>query len=219
MRGIVSALCLIFMSIGAHAATIDWSTRSVPTGSAALFAPDNIGDTVSGTKYYFDGPAIDYPSFQSALGLTDAQMARADLVLFDLNGGGSPAGGIESTQILIGDGVTATTVSWDETLTTIAPEAVAWGTFAPGVYGALFGITPAPTDKIGFLILDVPATIAVSASTFEVALVAGALAGLPGEGTPDFDALGRISNVVEPSSIALLGLCLASMIGCRRVLR
>lgn len=216
MRAIALAIGLLTLSVGAHAANIDWSIRSNPPASQALFAPDNVSESAAAVKYFFGGPSSNYASFQSTLGLTAAQMARADLVLFDLNGGGSPAGGIESTRIFLTDGVTFTTVDWDETLATIAPEAVAWGSLPAASYSALFGIAPGADPFIGFLVLDVPSAISVRASLFEVDLLVGAVAGLPGEGTPNFDALGRIADVPEPGTIALLGLSLAGILGCRR---
>jgi len=151
------------------------------------------------------------PPVTAGRAVSAADLARTDVIAFELNGG-SPAGsgGWESCKWVFDDGGGApVTVLWDERVGAPQPgEVVANGSTDGDRYSGFFGISPpttarpAPSTVISYILFSLP-TLDVTSPSFTVTL-AGYLtaAGAPNtpqysEGTPDPDAVGVLACVPE----------------------
>lgn len=142
--------------------------------------------------------------------VTAGDLARADVVAFELNGGGpGGSGGWESCEWLFEDGkAEPVRVRWDERAGARAdadPYVVANGSTDGDRYSDFFGIVPPVTDGpspsfvISYILVSLP-TLRIASPGFAITL-SPYLMGDPGtaerpersEGTPDPDAVGVLA--------------------------
>lgn len=201
---------LIFALAPSYAVPIRWASGGTPVGSSAFGEPDGASGLESSTSLGITGfdAAIDYFGLAAFLGIPAATLAHADLIAFESNGG-SPAqsGGWESSRWLFSDGATSFTVDFSELVGAfVLPAVIANGSVTGSAYDAYFGLaTGSASPVMSFLLFDLPDSLDSTSPVFSVSMVGGAAVGLPGEGTPDPDAIGLIprSQIPEPSSIWL----------------
>jgi hypothetical protein len=193
-----------FCAIASVAAADDllrWAGNSLssPTGGppvpALLGPPDS--ESFTGPYVYagrFGSPASNITNatgLASLLGVSRALLERADVIAFELNGG-SPAasGGWESARFTFAAvGSSPVIVNWSELIgAPTPPEVLANGSISGDAYKAFFGFSATTTPVISFIIFDVP-TVNKFGTAFSVTIQSGASVGLPGEGTPDPDAV------------------------------
>ncbi len=189
-------------------AVIMWSTelldRNAVTPGNALGRPNG---QFAGISDFHDlwlrgfTRKLNYRGLAKALGVSDADLARADIIAFEANGG-SPAsgGGWESSLWFFTDLSRAYAETFDETvgLGTIAAGRRArfmTGDMLGAEYGAYFGVSVPPAEHFSWILIDVPNDIDVHSPNFSV-WVSGADVhpGAGGdEGTPDPEAVGVLS--------------------------
>ena len=130
--------------------------------------------------------------------VTASTLARADVIAFELNGGGpASSGGWESSRWVFSDGGSSVvTVDWDETAGAIRPrEVIANGSTDQSNYVSFFGIAWPPevvSPVISYILFDLPPTFDISSPTLKIR-VSGWADGKHGEGTPDPDAIGILA--------------------------
>jgi hypothetical protein len=182
--------------LGAGPIYINWAS----TGSAPVLGPPDGATATLGpsvTVGGFSSPTA-YAGLEALLGLTPGTMAVGQVLGFDLNGLSSPAGGFESSRWDFTGGVT---YFYDETRACGGvPLCVASGSVLPVAYDTFFGTHTGAV--VGFVLFGLP--VDPAASGFTVTLTSGVASGIPGEGTPDVDAVGVISAAPEPRSGVLV---------------
>jgi len=179
-----------------------------------LHAPDNrlvpAAPPVTVSNF---GPGMRYPGLARLLGVPAGDLARADVIAFEGNGG-HPAGlgnGWESSIWIFSDGVNTLTVRFNERVAPseyprLYPALVANGsirgadgTFASGgnAYNAFFGMCPPGPGVVSYILFDLDAVspaINTASPNFSIRVENGFVEDKSfGEGTPDPDAIGVIS--------------------------
>ncbi|MEZ4733921.1 MAG: cellulase family glycosylhydrolase [Caldilineaceae bacterium] len=138
--------------------------------------------------------------------VTADMLARTDVIAFELNGGHAAGNrGWESSRWLFTDGVTSpVAVDWDERTGTgksgapaLYPTAViANGSTDSNRYAAFFGIdwpSELGDQVISYILFDLPPEIDITSPNFTITVSAWA-DGQHGEGTPDPDAIGILTD-------------------------
>lgn len=210
---IIGTAMLALTISSAHGApgdvTISWASEEVgsatPNPGNELGAPDNQITAISDFHYVWVrnfGPPITYNSLGALLGVTQANLARANVIAFEFNGG-NPAsgGGWESSTWVFSDLQRAYAEIFDEgtgrgTIRSGRRARFLTGSINGGVYTAFFcqpnpSVCPPPDPVISWILIDVPSDIDVHSPNFSV-WASGALIG---EGSPDVDAIGVIETL------------------------
>ncbi|MEZ4869315.1 MAG: cellulase family glycosylhydrolase [Caldilineaceae bacterium] len=138
--------------------------------------------------------------------VTAEMLAKTDVIAFELNGGHAASNrGWESSRWLFSDDVTSpVAVDWDERTGTgesgapalYPTEVIANGSTDSNSYAAFFGIDwPSELGEqvISYILFDLPATIDIRSPNFTIT-VRGWADGQHGEGTPDPDAIGILTD-------------------------
>ena len=213
-------------SASAPPRSVRWAANVDPSASGRLNiiqAPDNratpLAPPLTITEF---GPAMRYRNFGSLLSdVLVADLARADVIAFELNGGGTAGidAGWESSVWTFSDGVNTRTVTFNECLGAAGsdPRIVATGsiTGAGGsiftgnaAYSAFFGLCSTDTNNpvVSYILFDLHSlspAIDINSPSFSIRIEnyhTGAPGdpacgpGLSGEGSPDPDALGIFST-------------------------
>lgn len=184
---------------------IRWAGEANPSASLRsniLHAPDNtstpLDPPILVSRF---GSVMPYRNLHALLGVSRGVLARADVIMFEGNGGGGagPFNGWESVVITFSDGTNTRTVSYNE-LTGPASDAtvIATGTFDNADYRDFFGMCTPNPNKISYLLLDLHSTspaIDTANSLFQIFMTNGNRPdGSFGEGTPDPDAVGIFAS-------------------------
>jgi hypothetical protein len=181
---------------------VRWAGEVNPSyRSNLLHAPDNayatLGETVTVGGF---GSVMRYKSLHSLLGVSRSVLARADVIMFEGNGGSGagPFNGWESVILTFGDGTNIRTVNYNE-LAGPASDAtvIATGTFENADYRNFFGMCTPNPSKMSYILFDLHSTspaINTESPLFQISLANGYRPdGSFGEGTPDPDAVGIFS--------------------------
>ena len=129
------------------------------------------------------------------------------MIGFEFNGGSpAPSGGWESSRWRFTDGVHSLTVDFSELVGASVPAAVVGnGSLSAAAYNLFFSVqTPRSDTVMSYLLFDLPDTIDLDSPTFAITVASGQSVGLPGEGTPDPDAIGIVRHVPEPGTISMV---------------
>jgi hypothetical protein len=206
---------LVAITAPARAQIVLWGGRVIDSNSPApqewvLGAPDGqcVGfgrTTYSEVGDFRGGPT---PGLAALLGVSPTTLANADVIAFELNGGG-PAGAPgppgfdthwESSNWGFSDGATSLTTAWDQTVgLPSSPYILAVGSLNADDYRRFFGFAgfSAETHVVSYIIFDLPPTIDTLNPRFTVRVSGGD--GLPGEGTPDPEAIGVFAHPCDAS--------------------
>lgn len=210
------------LSASSHAALVQWTGSTLSSLSGINGPPD--GAIVAGLPATITSfqPGISYPGLSMLLGISPATLARADVIGFEFNGGSpAPSGGWVSSRWRFTDGVDSLTVDFSELVGASVPaEVVGNGSVSAATYNLFFNVqTPRSDTVMSYLLFDLPDFIDLDSPTFSITLTSGAAAGLPGQGTPDPDAIGLLRQVPEPGTISMVlaGLCVWGGTRKRRV--
>lgn len=196
----------------AQSTQIDWASTVVSSTAAdaslALGRPDGVtmaGNQVGTGTHTFggfgSGDNISYNSgaLASLLGVSPATLARADFLVFERNG--TPGVTFESCTWTFGDGTSQLVVPHTFGGSAAGPI-LALGNVSDSAYASFFGATVPAGGDWPYMLIDIDGFSAVnpSAGGFQVTL------STPGgsNGTPEPDALGRITPVPEPSTWAMM---------------
>ena len=214
----VSAVLSLASISGASAAlvSIDWAgTSSAPATSNILNAPDGtiIALGAGGTSLgsFAGTTAHNDAALGGLLGISASAFQPNQVIGFEYNGGGEPAGGAwESSVWTFFDGTNTRVATFDELTGALDPGGtsadvtlVAKGSFnAPG-YNAFFGITPSLIDpRISFLLFQLQTSIDSSNPAFSIHVAGMNLVGH--QGSPDPDAIGVIRSIPAPASVSAI---------------
>ena len=184
---------------------IKWTTELLDDNASlpanVLGRPNGAVTSISDFHYVwvrrFD-KKLAYRGLAKFLGVSNAYLARADIIAFEGNGG-APAGGLgwESSMWFVSDLAHAYAETFDETtgLGTISLGRRAkfrTGDMLGSAYGAYFGIAVPPGEHFSWILIDVPNDIDVRSPSFSVWVSGADVHPGPGgdEGTPDPDAIG-----------------------------
>ncbi len=193
------------LSERASTQAIRWAGEANPSASLRsniLHAPDNtftpLDPPIAIGRF---GSVMPYRNLQDLLGISRGVLARADVIMFEGNGGAGagPFNGWESVVITFSDGTNTRTVSYNE-LTGPASDAtvIATGTFDNADYRDFFGMCTPNPNKISYLLLDLHSTspaIDTANPLFQIFMTNGNHPdGSFGEGTPDPDAVGIFAS-------------------------
>jgi len=211
---IFAFLCL---ATSAQAQVVSWAGR-VDAGADLdiLHAPDR-RERGLGSPFRVSGfgPGMRYPGLGRLLGISARDLARADVIAFELNGthpgGNGISNGWESSTWTFSDGINTLTVRFNERVhpsqyASMYPALVANGSIrgADGsigsgaiAYNAFFGMCPSSRAVISYILFDldvVRPAINTASPNFSIKVAGGHVDdGSFGEGTPDPDAIGIFS--------------------------
>lgn len=189
---------------GEQSRLVSWAQKFLGgdgNGVHALAAPDARTNTLGAMQVGAFGGGRAYPGLAALLGVSDAVLARADVIAFELNGG-SPgeSGGFESGRWVFIDGVNPPhEIDFDATRDwRTIPGVIANGTIGGGStrevsganYSRFFGIVPETDVFVSYILFDLPPAVDASAPSFSVKVSSFAGAG---EASPDVDAIGVLS--------------------------
>jgi hypothetical protein len=175
---------------------------SVSLRSNILHAPDNAFTSLdpSITVENF-GTAMPYRRLNNLLGVSRNALARADVIMFEGNGGAGAGNfnGWESGIFTFSDGTNTRTINYNEIFGPASdPTVIATGTFENADYRDFFGMCTPNANKISYILLDLHTTrpsINKESPSFHIQLANGNRSdGSFGEGTPDPDAIGIFSS-------------------------
>lgn len=175
---------------------------SVSLRSNSLHAPDNtftpLDPPILVSRF---GSVMPYRNLHHLLGVSRDVLARADVIMFEGNGGGGagPFTGWESAVFTFSDGTNTRTVSYNELVGPASdPTVIATGTFENVDYRNFFGMCTPNPNKISYLLIDLHSTspaIDTASPLFQIFMTNGNRPdGSFGEGTPDPDAVGIFSS-------------------------
>lgn len=143
-----------------------------------------------------------YPDLSNLLGVPAKVLVKADVIAFEFNGGSpGPSGGWESSHWTFSDGKSELSVAFDESAKATRPAAVvANGSCSVARYSEFFGFTPTADlgTVVSYILFALPPKMNMGSPEFTIQLAGGGE--LPGEGTPDPDAIG-----IFPCARALRG--------------
>jgi len=206
---ICTALSAILpVSAQAAATTVSWATtvidQNAGTGANILLKPNGVTTTLAPETYVWVRDFTDkhtYSGLATLLGVRASDLAHADLIAFDLNGGHSPPGGWESSTWYFTDEAHAYAETSDETIlggggtiTTGRRAHFKGGDMSTDAYGAFFGISLPAGQHVGWILITVPPDIDVHSPKFKVWVSGADIHGPDDEGTPDADAIGLITH-------------------------
>jgi hypothetical protein len=229
---------LLALSAPAYAQVVMWGGRVIDSNSGSpqewiLGAPDGqcVGfnrSTYSEVGDFRGGPT---PGLAALLGVSPTTLANADVIAFELNGGhaafapGPPPFVIhwETSNWVFSDGGTSLTTAWDGTVGSPgSPYVMAVGSLDAEDYRRFFGFASFSvlTRVVSYIIFDLPPTIDTLSPRFTVRVSDGGA--LPGEGTPDPDAIGVFARpcdaafrvtyaAIEATPVAYSGACPATI--------
>ena len=144
-----------------------------------------------------------HPDLSKLLGVSAKVLGKADVIAFEFNGGSpGPSGGWESSNWTFRDGKIEMSVAFDESAkATRPPEVVANGSCSVARYSEFFGFTATPDlgAIVSYILFALPPKMDMGSPEFTIQLAGGGA--LPGEGTPDPDAIG-----IFPCARALRGI-------------
>lgn len=189
-------------------AIIRWGTTVVdanaPSPNNVLGLPNGNFSAVGSFQYLwvrnFERKRA-YLSLAKFLGVSDIDLARADIIAFEGNGGAAASGlGWECSTWFVSDLRRAAAETFDETvglgtITTGRRLRFKTGDMLGADYGACFGVAVAPTEHFSWILIDVPNDIDVLSPNFSI-WVSGADVhpGAGGdEGTPDPEVIGVLN--------------------------
>jgi hypothetical protein len=135
-----------------------------------------------------------HPGLAAFLGVSESDLARADIIAFEDNGfAPAPSGGWESSHWAFSDVTSSFAIDFDEFTVpaTSIPGVVANGSVSGASYAAYFGVPPLPSTVVSYLLFDLPPTINTASPAFSVKVSGGFP--IEGEGTPDVDAIGILA--------------------------
>lgn len=222
---VLTVFAVLCFTTSVQAQVIRWAGRVDVGGDrvSVLHAPDNrfisVDPVITVSDFGFNpvalAPGMRYSGLARLLGLPDKDLARADVIAFEGNGG-SPAGkggGWESSIWTFSDGINSLTVRFNELVSpsqypVMYPALVANGSIrgADGTvssggnaYNAFFGMCPtSPSIVISYILFDLDAVspaINTASPNFSIRIENGFTADKSfGEGSPDPDAIGIISS-------------------------
>jgi len=188
----------------AQSRTISWAQKVLGgDGNAVnvIGAPNAQTNTLGAMQLGYFGGASAYPGLASLLGVSESELARADVIAFELNGG-SPgeSGGFESSHWAFMDGTNPPhMIDFDATRDwRTIPGVVANGTISSAStrevsgrnYSRFFGIAPETDVYVSYILFDLPPTLNTSSPSFSVKVSSFPGAG---EGSPDIDAIGVLN--------------------------
>ncbi len=224
------ALVLSAAGASAQSVAIDWAGSSSAAGTASILnAPDGAVVTLGtgGTTLAAFGGQTSHSlgGLAALLGINASLLGPNQVIGFEYNGGGAPAGGAwESSVWTFNDGSNTRTAMFDELTGLLDPGSspdvllVASGTFASsgaGGYSAFFGFAPSlPDSRVSFVIFQLLTSIDATNPAFNIHVAGASIAGH--QGTPDPDAIGVIRSVPTPGAAALMGLGGLAVAGGRR---
>ena len=194
----------------ANAQTVNWATQG---DAFALGAPDAVTGAASVTMAGRYTDTVNYSGLAGFLGISPTLFGANQILAFEGNGGSGPIGGWESARWTFTDGANSVTVDYNETVINGGTSiTVASGNLAPGAYSTYFGL-PTSNDVYSFVLFQLP--FSFNPTTLNVSITNGNTLGLPGEGSPNPDAVGAL--VPEPiSSLGLVAGCLVFLKRRRR---
>jgi hypothetical protein len=197
----------------APAESVRWAGVVDPFRGNLLHAPDDrVTPLDAGATLGDFGPAMRYPGLERLLGLPGEDLARADVVAFEANGGKGAGidGGWESSVWTFTDGVNTYVATFNELLgRTSDPSIIATGTIkgADGgvssggaAYASFFGACCSDSGHgaVSYILFDlhsVAPRIDASSASFTITIRNGARPdGSSGEGTPEPDAVGVLTR-------------------------
>ena len=231
IRWVFVGSCLIFLAsthrnaVQAELVDIRWAgSVNALAGQNAVGAPDTNSAALGQLTTTNFQTTTTYNNLAALLGVSQAQLALADMIAFDVQSlvpgqGAGVNNGFESVRIIAADSLTSITFDHDESQTALRPGVVATGTLTSTQFNSFFGGNSPFSNS--WLLLDMGnVSIDTNSPFFLAQLTSGSSVGLGGEGTPDLDAFGllRVSAVPEPSTCLLFGAAAAAM-GYRRLKR
>ena len=224
---ILLALSGFFRMAGqAQNVTIQWAGAASAGSTNAIGSPDDLlvaGAAGASTFGAFgvgagNTSSYNYNSLATLLNLSNpALLAQADFIAFE--GNGTAGITFESGTFTFTDGTNNFNVThtFGHTPAQDTPGVLALGNISVSNYNAFFGATNVPAQgDLAYILFDIPSSVNFGSSSFGVTLVSPGDTGSPG--TPDMDALGRLS-IPEPSSLVLSALGLLILPLGRRVRR
>lgn len=218
--GLIFGLGLV--SAGAHAATLRFAgsvsvIRNVTDANAMLGPPDAVTGGFYGPAFEVPGEAVfsafgnaasySSPALAGLLGVSEAQLRAADLIVFDINRVPDlqAADGFETSTHTFTDGVGTRVVSHVYQGVS-GPEVIAEGRVVASAYDAFFGTTtPPPQGGIftyGFLLFDLDAAPGDAVDPLSPSFSWRLLGADLSTGTPDVESFGVF--VPEPSALLML---------------
>jgi hypothetical protein len=202
--------CLLRMGSQAQTVKIDWAGTASPGSTNAIGSPDDIIVAGAANTSTFGGFGVgagntstyNYNSLATLLNLSNpALLAQADFIAFE--GNGTPNITFETGTWTFTDGTNnfAVTHTFGNTPAQDTAGVLALGNISVSNYNAFFGATNVPAQgDLAYILFDIPSSVNLASSSFGVSLVSPG--DTTGPGTPDMDALGRLS-IPEPSSLTL----------------
>lgn len=144
----------------------------------------------------------DIGGLSALLGITADELAQAQVIGFEYNGGAAPTSHWESSRWTFADGRGhELTVDLTEPVHPVDPATQPPQVFRSGdiqiedypKYASLFGMAdPGPSYVVSWVLFKLPPEIDTTSPDFTIQIMGGHAVGLPGEGTPDPDAAGVI---------------------------
>lgn len=167
----------------------------------ALAAPDAQTITLGSMQLGGFGGGRAYPGLAALLGVSDAALAKADVIAFELNGGGAgESGGFESSRWFFSDGTNPPQfIDFDATRDwRTIPGVIQTGTISGSSprevsgrnYSRFFGVAPEIDVYVSYILFDLTPAINTASPSFSVKVSSFAKAG---EGSPDVDAVGVLN--------------------------
>lgn len=217
---LVSLMALFAVPALAVAQVIRWAGNVDVGRYAILHAPDNRWTALDPPVTVSDfGPPMVYTGLAALLGVSEADLARADVIAFELNGGSppnGPGGGWESSTWTFTDGTSSHTVKFSQLDPPSSygppsyPAVVANGSivgrdgsYQTGgeAYSRFFGMCCAADKVISYILFDLDThlspAIDVRSPSFSVRIQSRP-APPEEEGTPEPDAVGVFSSCPKP---------------------
>lgn len=181
---------------------IRWAGEANPSSrSNILHVPDNTYTSpdppITVSRF---GSVMSYRRLHHLLGVSRDVLARADVIMFEANGGfgARPFNGWESVILTFNDGTNTRTVNYNELVGPASdPTVIATGTFENVDYRNFFGMCTPNPNKISYILFDLHSTspaLNTESPFFQISMANGYRPdGSFGEGTPDPDAIGIFS--------------------------
>ena len=215
--------------------TLDWATtQSVTAGSVdspadALGKPDGlfagVGNATTNKLELSNFGAgagnsstVTTASLAALLGITEATLSSAEFIAFDLNGFSN--GSFENSTFRFADSANFIDATVTFTGGLLPPPqsvpgtlpVIAVGSLDEAAYGALFGYGPVAAGReVGWVLFDVSTPVDIYSATFKATITATNV----DPSRPDVDAVARITQVPEPSTLLFGAIGIAGIL-CRR---
>ncbi|HJQ38709.1 MAG TPA: hypothetical protein VKB93_16360 [Thermoanaerobaculia bacterium] len=191
-----------------YAQGVRWAGNVAGGSANALHAPDD-RHAVAGPPLVLSdfSPTFRYVRLAALLRVSDAALARADVIAFEGNGGHGAGveAGWESSIWTFTDGTNTYTANFNEKVGRSSdPSVVATGPITGDAFRAFFGIcSPNPANAVvGYILFDLDAVkprVDPASPRLRITIQNGFRPDRTfGEGTPDPDAVGVLTSCPKP---------------------